>query len=64
MKVISGQDYIKNFPDFKLINRQEDIERISSILCRKHNNSLLITGPEGVGVSSILLGLQLLKSSS
>ena len=64
MKAIPGQEYIKNFVNFKLINRQEDIDRISSILCRKQNNSLLITGPEGVGVSSILLGLQQLKQSS
>lgn len=64
MKAISGKEYLSQFPNFELINRDEDVERISSILCRKHNNSLLISGPEGVGVSSILLGLQKLKEDS
>lgn len=64
MKAINGKEYLDMFPNFELVNRSEDIERISSILCRKKNNSLLITGPEGVGVSSILLGLQQLKSST
>lgn len=61
MKIISSQEFLKSFPDFKLVNRDTDLERISSILCRKNNNSLLITGPRGVGVTSLLIGLQELK---
>lgn len=61
MKTIASQDFLKMFPNFKLVNRDIDLERISSILCRKKNNSLLITGPRGVGVTSLLVGLQQLK---
>ena len=61
MKTIASQDFLKMFPNFKLVNRDIDLERISSILCRKKNNSLLITGPRGVGVTSLLIGLQQLK---
>lgn len=64
MKAIAGQDYLDLFPNFNLVSRENDIERISSILCRKQNNSLLISGPSGVGISSILLGLQSIKSST
>jgi len=62
MKLISGQDYLSQFPNFKLVSRDEDIERISAILCRKRNNSLLISGLNGVGISSILLGIQAAKN--
>lgn len=61
MKTIASQEFLKMFPNFKLVNRDTDLERISSILCRKKNNSLLITGPRGVGVTSLLIGLQQLK---
>ena len=61
MKTIASQEFLKLFPNFKLVNRETDLERISSILCRKKNNSLLITGPRGVGVTSLLIGLQQLK---
>ena len=61
MKIISSQEFLQLFPDFKLVNRETDLERISSILCRMNNNSLLITGPRGVGVTSLLVGLQKLK---
>lgn len=61
MKTIASQEFLKMFPNFKLVNRETDLERISSILCRKKNNSLLITGPRGVGVTSLLVGLQQLK---
>ena len=61
MKTIAGQDFLALFPNFRLVNREVDIERICSILCRKKNNSLLITGPRGVGVTSLLVGLQQLK---
>ena len=64
MKAIAGQDYLDLFPNFNLVSRENDIERISSILCRKQNNSLLISGLSGVGISSILLGLQSIKSST
>lgn len=61
MYLINGKDYLARFPDFKLVNRENDLERISSILSRRQSNSLLLTGPGGVGTTSILLGLQAMK---
>ena len=57
MKLIPSSEYLYRYPNFKLINRQEDIQRITSILTRKKNNSLLLTGTRGVGVSSLIRGL-------
>lgn len=61
MHITRGREYLANFPNFKLVGREHDLERISSILVRQLSNSLLLTGPTGVGVSSIVLGLQAIK---
>lgn len=61
MHLIRGREYLAEFPDFKIVGREHDLERISSILIRKSSNSLLITGPAGVGVSILPLGLQAAK---
>ena len=62
MHLIRGRDYLATFPNFKLVGREHDLERISSILSRKSSNSLLLTGPAGVGVSILPLGLQAAKA--
>lgn len=61
MHLIRGRDRLAEFIDFKLVGREHDLERISSILIRKSSNSLLLTGPAGVGVSILPLGLQAAK---
>lgn len=61
MHLIRGREYLAKFPDFKMVGREHDLERISSILIRKISNSLLLTGPAGVGVSVLPLSLQALK---
>ena len=58
---IRGRDYIKQYKDFKLLGRHDDLERISSILMRHSSNSLLLVGPAGVGTSALILGLQASK---
>lgn len=63
MHLIRGREYLAEFPDFKLVGREHDLERISSILIRKSSNSLLLSGPAGVGVSILPLGLQAAKES-
>ena len=63
MKLISGREYLQKYPNFKLVSRDEDIERISSILCRKRNNSLIISGLSGVGLDSLIMGLELAKEN-
>lgn len=50
------------YPNFKLVGREHDLERISSILLRQTCNSLLLTGPGGVGISALVRGLQATKA--
>ncbi|AWH88740.1 AAA family ATPase [Limnobaculum parvum] len=61
MHLIRGREYLARIQNFKLLGREHDLERISSILIRKSSNSLLLTGPAGVGVSILPLGLQAAK---
>lgn len=61
MHIIRGSEYLAKYSNFKLVGREHDLERISSILIRKSSNSLLLTGPAGVGVSALVLGLQAAK---
>lgn len=64
MHLIRGTEYLASFPNFTLVGREHDLERISSILIRKASNSLLLTGPAGVGISALVLGLQSAKTFS
>ncbi|SBV93804.1 Putative Chaperone protein clpB 1 (fragment) [uncultured delta proteobacterium] len=61
MHLIRGTEYLAAFPHFKLVDREQDLERISAVLIRKSCNSLLLTGPGGVGISALVLGLQAAK---
>lgn len=63
MHLIQGHEYLAKLPHFKLVGREHDLERISSILLRKSSNSLLLTGPAGVGVSALTRGLEAIKKS-
>ncbi|MWP61933.1 AAA family ATPase [Gilliamella sp. Pas-s25] len=63
MLLVRGREYLAQYPNFTLVGREHDLERISSILIRKSSNSLLLTGPAGVGVSMLTLGLQAIKNS-
>lgn len=61
-ELIRGSDYLAQFSNFKLIGRENDLTRISSILMRKKANSLLLVGPGGVGCTALCLGLQACKN--
>lgn len=63
MYLVRGREYLAQHPNFSLVGREHDLERISSILIRQSSNSLLLTGPAGVGVSALTLGLQAAKNS-
>lgn len=63
MHLIRGREYLGKYQNFKLVGREHDLERISSILLRRSSNSLLLTGPAGVGVSALTRGLQAAKES-
>jgi ATP-dependent Clp protease ATP-binding subunit ClpB len=61
--LIRGTDYLnERAPDFKLIGRQGDLDKIYGILMRPSSNNVLLTGLRGVGVSSMVFGLQAAKS--
>lgn len=62
MYLVRGREYLAKHPHFSLVGREHDLERISSILIRRSSNSLLLTGPTGVGVSALTLGLQAAKT--
>lgn len=62
MYLIRGREYLAQQPNFSLVGREYDLERISSILIRRSSNSLLLTGPNGVGISWLALGLQAAKT--
>lgn len=57
----TGTDVLAKMPDFKLIGRKVEMEKLCSILTRKYSNSVLLVGPAGVGNSSLCYGLQAMK---
>lgn len=59
--LITGREYIKKFPDFELIGRDNELERLIAILMRGKSNSVILTGPGGSGCSALVLGLQKIK---
>jgi ATP-dependent Clp protease ATP-binding subunit ClpB len=61
--LIRGTEYLKRYDGFKLIGRETDLARISSILMRKKANSLLLVGPGGVGCTALCLGLEASKQN-
>jgi ATP-dependent Clp protease ATP-binding subunit ClpB len=56
--LITGKDYLEKFPDFKLIGREDDLNRLISILVRKNSNSVILTGARGVGCEHLCKGVQ------
>ena len=60
--LISGSEMLAARPGFKLVGRDEALQRLTSILIRSNANSVLLYGPGGVGCSSLVRGLQALKA--
>ena len=50
-------------PDFKLVGRDEDLKRLSSVLLRNKAASVVLVGPGGVGATTLCLGLQAAKAN-
>lgn len=57
--LINGSDRLPT--DFKLIGRENELERLSSILMRSKANSIILVGAGGVGCSVLCMGLQAMK---
>ena len=60
--VITGSEILEKNPGFKLVGRDNDMKRLTSVLMRSKAASVILVGPGGVGASSLLMGLQALKS--
>jgi ATP-dependent Clp protease ATP-binding subunit ClpB len=61
--VINGRDYLAGHPDFKLVGRDDELAALSNVLLRMNTDNVVLTGRPGVGLSSIVLGLEASKSS-
>ena len=58
----AGKDVLARHPDFELIGRAKEMDKLCSILVRRSSNSVILVGPSGVGASSLCLGLQAMKA--
>ena len=59
--LIRGDDYLARVPNFKLVGREAELKKLSSILIRSKANSVLLVGPGGVGCTALCMGLQASK---
>lgn len=59
--LITGGEYLKRIPDFKLVGRDDDLKRLSSVLMRSKAASVLLVGPGGVGSTALCMGIQASK---
>ena len=56
-----GEDYLTKAPKFRLVGRDGELKKLSSILVRNMANSVLLVGPGGVGCTALCMGLQASK---
>src|SRR6218665_2495453 len=59
--LVTGGDVLASKEGFKLVGRDEDLRRLSSVLMRSKAASVLLVGPGGVGSTALCMGLQALK---
>ena len=62
--LISGREILDSNKDFKLVGRDSDLKRLSSVLMRTKAASVILVGPGGVGASSLCFGLQAVKDDA
>lgn len=60
--LISGSDFLAKEKDFKLVGRDTDLKRLSSVLMRNKAASVILVGPGGVGATALCQGLQAAKN--
>ena len=59
--LISGREILAKNKDFKLVGRDNDLKRLSSVLMRNKAASVILVGPGGVGITALCMGLQAAK---
>lgn len=60
--IISGSELLEQNPDFTLVGRSQEMDRLTSVLMRNKASSVLLVGPGGVGASALIMGLQSSKA--
>lgn len=56
--LIRGSDILKSKTNFKVVGREQELMDISGVLMKMRKRNIIITGRGGVGVSSLVLGIQ------
>lgn len=62
--IVSGKKYLAQFPDFRLIGRDEELMRLISILVRDQASSVILSGSRGVGCEHLCRGVQAAKQAA
>ncbi len=60
--LITGSEKIASRKNFKLVGRAEKFEELCTILTRMESNSVIVSGPSGVGITTLALALQARKA--
>lgn len=61
--LIRGSDYLKKHEGFHLVDREIDLQRLTSILMRSRASSVVLVGAGGVGCTALCLGVQVAKNA-
>lgn len=60
--LIPGAEYLARNPNFSMVGRKAELKMLAEVLIQEDGeNSLIITGDGGVGVTSIIMGLEASK---
>ncbi len=60
--LVRASELLETRPGFKLVGRDRELEELSSILIRMLKRNVIVTGRPGVGISSVVLGLESSKN--
>jgi ATP-dependent Clp protease ATP-binding subunit ClpB len=60
--LLTGSEALARRKNFKLVGRGDKFDELCTILTRMESNSVIVSGPSGVGVSSLALALQARKA--
>ena len=62
--LITGSEKLGGRKNFKLVGRAEKFEELCTILTRMESNSVIVSGPSGVGITTLALALQARKADA
>src|ERR1700733_14312147 len=60
--LITGSEKLGSRKNFKLVGGAEKFEELCTILTRMESNSVIVSGPSGVGITTLALALQARKA--